>query len=106
VRLHNKHKETPFKAHVGLKVSMDETYKISELSKTAMRLYLFIREYSFRTDGKVVFDFAVAKALCNFKQDKSVYNALNELIRKDIIACSEDSIEYYYNPRYIGNEKE
>jgi hypothetical protein len=106
VRLHKKHIENPFKEHVGLKLGMNETHKISELSKTAVKLYLFIREYSFRSGGCVIFDFSMAKALCGFKQDKSIYNALNELVRKDILASSEDPIEYYFNPRYISNEKE
>lgn len=87
-------------------LQMEETYKISKLSKTAMKLYLFIREYSFRTEGCIVFDFAMAKGLCEFKQNKSVYNALNELVEQDILASSKDSIEFFYNPRFIANEKE
>ena len=106
VRLKKKHTTNPFKAHAGLQLQMEETYKISELSKTAMKLYLHIREYSFRTNGCIVFDFAVAKGLCGFKQNKSVYNALSELIEQDIIAGTEDSVEFYYNPRFISNEKE
>jgi len=106
MRLHKHYKENPFKDEVGLRLGMEETITISELSKTAMKLYLFIREYSFRTKGYIVFDFAMAKGLCGFKQNKSVYNALNELIDKEIIADSKDSLEYYYNPRFINNEKE
>lgn len=105
VRLHNKHKESPFDKG-ELKVNIDETYTLSELSKTAMKLYLFVREYAFRTEGRIIFDFNMAKGLCGFKQDKSVYNALNELIAKDIVAASEDSLKYYYNPKFIGKEKE
>ena len=106
MRLYKKHTDNPFKEHVNLKLPIDETYILSELSKTAFKLYLFVREYSFRNEGFIIFDFALAKAICKFKQDKSVYNALSELVSKEILASSKDSIEYYYNPRYIGNEKE
>jgi hypothetical protein len=100
-----KHKTNPF-SEGELKLEMEATRTIGELSKTATRLYLFVREYSFRTKGYVVLDFSMAKSLCGFKQNKSVYNALNELIEQGILAKTEDSIEFYYNPKFIANEKE
>jgi len=102
---HKQHTENPFEQG-GLKLQMKETNTISELSKTAMKLYLFIREYSFRTKGYIVIDFDMAKGLCGFKQSKSIYNALNELVRHDILAASKDSLEFYYNPKFINPEKE
>jgi hypothetical protein len=105
VRLHKKHTENPFQEG-ELNIKMEEAYIIKGLSKTAMKLYMFLREHAFRTNGRVIFDFAMAKGICNFKQDKSVYNALGELINNDIIAGSDDSIEYYYNPNFMSNQKE
>ena len=105
MRNHKKHTETPFDGG-SLKLSMNETYEISKLSKTALKLYLFIREYSFRTNGVIFFDKNMAKGVCGFKQNKSVYNALNELVSLDIIAGMNDPNEFYYNPEFIGNEKE
>jgi len=100
-----KHKVNPFKED-ELKLEMEATRAIGELSKTAIKLYLFVREYSFRTKGYVILDFSMAKSVCGFKQNKSVYNALNELIEQDILAKTEDSVEFYYNPKFIANEKE
>jgi len=100
------HTESPFKGHVGLKLQMEETHKIATLSKTGMKLYLFVREYSFRTKGYILFDFAMAKGICDFKQNKSVYNAINELVEADILARTKDAVEFYYNPRFISHEKE
>ena len=48
----------------------------------------------------------MAKGVCGFKQNKSVYNALNELVSLGIIAGMDDPNEFYYNPEFIGNEKE
>jgi hypothetical protein len=106
MRLHRQYKENPFKKEVELKLKMEETRKISELSKTAMRVYLFIREYSFRTKGCILFDISMAKDICGFRQNKSIYNALNELVSADILAGTKDSVEFYYNPKFINNEKE
>jgi len=104
--IHPKNSKNIFKSDSELAIGMKEAVSIGELSKTAIRLYLFIREYAFRTNGHVVIDFDLAKQLCGYKQNKSVYNALNELISNNILAKSQDSIEFYYNPKFISHEKE
>jgi len=105
MRNHKQHVDNPFKNN-GLMVGIEEAHKIGELSKTAVKLYLHIREYSFRTKGYLLFDFSMAKELCGFKQNKSVYNALNELVDANILAGMKDSCEFYYNPKFINHERE
>jgi len=106
MRLKKQYETNPFKDG-ELKMGIEETYIIGELSKTAMKLYLFIREYSFRMKGgSIIFDISTAKNVCSFKQNKSVYNALNELINSNIIAGTKDSDTFYYNPKFINHEKE
>ena len=103
--IHPKHSKNIFEDCV-LAIGMDEAIAIGELSKTAIRLYLFLREHAFRTKGHLIVDFELAKQLCQYKQNKSVYNALNELVSNNILAKSKDSIEFYYNPKFINHEKE
>jgi len=104
MRNHKIHTNTPFSG--GLEVTIDNARVITGLSKTASRLYMFIRESSVRNNGIIIFNFKAAKSTCGFKQDKSVYNALSELINKDILAGREESDEFYYNPKFINNKKE
>jgi hypothetical protein len=103
--IHKKHSENIFKDCV-LSIGMNEAVSIGGLSKTSIRLYLFLREHAFRTNGYLIIDFELAKQLCQYKQNKSVYNALNELVSNNILAKSKDSIEFYYNPKFISHEKE
>ena len=91
---------------MGLVVGMDTAIVLSELSKTSFAIYLSIREYSVRIDGKIILNIKDIKEYAGFSQKKSVYNGVSELIAKNILACSEEWDEFYYNPKYIGPEKE
>jgi hypothetical protein len=106
MRYHKKHIVSPYSDLDKLELSIDGLKIVSELSKTALKLYVFIREESIKVDKIVYFDRKKAKYSCEFKQDKSVYNALSELINVDILAGRSEYDEFYYNPKFITNEKE
>ena len=114
---HKEHTETPFEPldenfnviefkDIQLEVNSDSLEVISKLSKTAMKLYKYIRVDGFREDKFILIDINEAKSHCEFKQNKSVYNALSELINVEILAGRKSSSEFYYNPKYIGHKKD
>lgn len=105
MRNHIKYSENPYK-YADLMLGIDETKVLSELSKTSLRLYLYIRERSVRVKDVLYFEIKESKKYCNFKQDKSVYNALSELINNNILAGREKHDEFYFNPKFINEEKE
>lgn len=107
MRYHKKHVVCPYK-DCDVVLDIECTKILAEMSRTALKLYLYIRDYSNRIndEGIILFDFIEAKELCGFKQDKSVYNALSELINKDVLAGREKHDEFYYNPKFINYKKE
>jgi hypothetical protein len=106
MRNHKEHEISPFNSEDDLAITLEDAEILSKLSKTAFKLFLFIKENSFREDGTIFFDKPEAKRICGFKQDKSVYNGLNELVDLEILAGMKDSKEFYYNPKYINSENE
>ena len=105
MRYHKKHDENPYKES-DLMLGINETKVLFELSKTSIRLYLYIRERSVRVKDILYFEIKESKKYCNFKQDKSVYNALSELINNNILAGREKHDEFYFNYKFINKEKE
>jgi len=107
MRYHKNHTTSPYKDS-ELLLEINATKTLSEISKTAFKLYLYIRDNSLRVknEGVILFDFTEAKEMCTFKQDKSIYNALSELINKDILAGRKEHDEFYYNPKFINYKKE
>jgi hypothetical protein len=105
MRYHKEHNTNPFdKSEVLIPIGIFN--KISELSKTSLKVYKYIRTRAFKEDGILYFDIKDAKDYCGFKENKSIYNAMSELINSDILAGRKDANEYYFNPKYIKNEKE
>jgi hypothetical protein len=101
----NKYNDNPFE-YAGLQVTFEVLLTLIGLSATSLKLFIYIRGYSFKDEGIVYLDKQAAKEHCEFKQDKSVYNALSELADAKILARSRESFEYYYNPKFITNQKE
>jgi hypothetical protein len=117
MRNHKIHTETPFTfldenfndvefEKIQLEVTINSLDKISTLSKTAIKLYKHLRMDAFREDKILYFDIKEAKEYCEFKQDKSIYNALKELVKAGILAGRKNPSEFYYNPKYICHKKE
>jgi len=94
------HDNNPFDEDV-LNVPFEYVRVISELSKTASKVLLYIIETSYKEDGIIYFDMKNAKFELEFKENKSIYNGLSELVNVDILAGRKDSSEFYYNPIYI-----
>lgn len=106
MRNHKKHSQSPFSKYEELQLKIEVAKIISELSKTSLKVLVYIKENAFRDDNLILIDKQDLKSYCGFKQDKSVYNALSELINHGIIASSNDVWEYYYNYEFISEIKE
>lgn len=102
MRYHKKHEDNPFNKDSHLMIRIKDVTLLSKMSKTALRLYLYIREYTYVDEELIIFNKTEAKKVCGFKQDKSIYNALSELIDLEILAGTKDPFEFYYNPKYIA----
>jgi len=105
MKYHLEHTENPY-ISAELEITFDALDKITELSKTASKVYKYIRGRSYKEDGIVYFDIEDAMNHCDFKGEKSIYNALSELINSDILAGRKSSHEYYFNPKFINDKKE
>lgn len=105
MRNHKIHTESPF-LDGGLILDIDTLRLVASLSKTAFKLFIYIKEASYREGGVIYFDKYEAKSYCGFKQDKSIYNALNELVNIYVLAGKKEPNEFFYNPIYIKNSKE
>ena len=100
MKYNKQHEENPFEDS-ELIISDEAVEKLSELSKTAFRLYNYINSFSYRNKGIIYFDKDDAKVELEFSQMKSIYNGLNELVAQEILAGRKDSTEFYFNPKYI-----
>ena len=105
MRNKKEHTKNPFDDS-ELKVSYDCFIRISKLSKTSIKVFMYIREDCFKRDGVLYFDKKAAKESCEFKEYKSIYNALSQLIDLGILAGKQNSDEFYYNPKFINEKKE
>lgn len=105
MKYHKEHTDNPF-GNLKLEITNNVLNTINNLSKTALKIYCYINVYSYREDGIVYFDIKEAKEICGFKGNKSIYNALSELINSDILAGRKNANEYYFNPKYINKQKE
>ena len=100
-----KYDDSPFKDR-ELEISFSMLFSLIGLSSTSLKLYLYIRGMSFRDNGIIYVDKKEAKQQCGFKQDKSFYNGITELVDSKILARTRTSFEYHYNPKFIEKEKE
>jgi len=100
-----KYDNNPFKDS-ELEITYENVEWMMRLNITALKMYLYIRGHSYRESGVVYFDKEASKVYCEFKQDKSVYNALYELIELGILARTRESFEFYFNPKFMDKEKE
>jgi len=100
-----KYNDNPF-VWTELRVAFEVLFTLIDLSSTSLKLYLYIRGQSYKDDGIVYVDKAEAKRMCDFKQDKSFYNGITELVEAKLLARTRESFEYYYNPKFINEEKE
>jgi len=86
-----------------IEITQEALELVSELSKTGLRLYNYMYQCSLRKNGILYFDNKEAKFELSFKENKSIYNGINELLNKGIIARRKSNEEFYYNPKYINN---
>ena len=101
---HKIHEENPFE-RIECEISVGVLNKISELSKTSLRIYKYINEYAHRQDGFIFIDKKELKFELEFRENKSIYNGLSELLSKDILAADTEKDRFYYNPKYIAHGK-
>lgn len=99
---HKKHSSNPFE-YCKSGINCEVLDVISELSKTAMRIYVYLYKHSFKQDGIVYLDRKEIKFELGFRENKSIYNGLSELLHKEIIASCTEKDEYYYNNKFINN---
>lgn len=99
---HKVNNENPFDKEIECEISLDILSVISELSKTSLRMYVYLAKYSYKRDGVVFIDKKELKFELGFKENKSIYNGLSELLNRDILAASNDKDVYFYNPQYIA----
>jgi hypothetical protein len=104
MRNKKKHTNNPFD-DIKLEVTFEALLLISELSKTAMKVFVYIAGESYKENGIVYLDRKELKNFYGFKEDKSIYNGLVELIHRDILASTEQCNEFYYNPMFIDNRQ-
>ena len=97
MRNNKKHEINPFD-NVDCEVSTDV---LDVLSKTALKVFCYIADVSFREKDILYLDKKELKHFFRFKENKSIYNGLNELIKHDIIACTKVIDEFYYNKKFI-----
>ncbi len=96
------HDDNPFDFN-KLEITKEALELVSDLSKTGLRMYNYIYHFSYRKDGILYFDKKEAKFELNFRESKSIYNGINELLNKGILARRKSNEEFYYNPKYINN---
>lgn len=99
------HTESPY-PESRTKFGIEEYHLFNSLSRTAMKTLLYIAEHCVRDGRRILFDKEDAKFEIGFRENKSIYTALTELITKDILAGCKCSDEFYYNPIFINKEKQ
>lgn len=102
MRNYNVHDSNPFELE-EIEITQEALELVSELSKTGLRLYNYMYQFSLRKNGILYFDKKEAKFQLSFRESKSIYNGINELLNKGIIARRKSNEEFYYNPKYINN---
>lgn len=100
MRNNKKHEINPFE-EVDCEVSTDVLSVLCELSKTALKVFCYIANVSYCENDILYLDKKELKEFFRFKENKSIYNGLNELIKHDIIACTKVMDEFYYNKKFI-----
>lgn len=105
MRNYKEHNANPYKANANVEISMEVLINIADLNKTGLRLYSWIRENVYRDEERVYIDVMECYKGLRFKERKSVYEGLNDMLKVGIIAKTTIKGEFYYSNKYFGLEK-
>lgn len=74
---------------------------LESLSPTGLKLYIYIRENCF-CDNEIVFIFIdEIHSGIGYKERKSIYNGINELLKLDMISKTKEKGAYFYNKGFF-----
>jgi len=100
VRTNKQHIDNPYKDS-NLLIDDDALDVLKELSPTGLKIYIHIRENCF-CDNEFIFIFIdEIHSAIGYKEIKSVYNGLNELLKLDILSRTKEKGAFYYNKGFF-----
>ncbi len=86
-----------------VKLFVNEIQSLFGLSKTGIKTFGFLLNCLKINDDRVYMSYKDLMEYCDFKQLKSVYNGLSELVANKIIAMSTDPYLFFINPNLVFN---
>lgn len=88
-----------------LEIGISGLDMLKGISPTGLKIYVYLREYVFR-DSELIFIYIedIQKGL-KYKEPKSVYNGVNELLSFNVISKSKEKSAFYYNKMFFEQKK-
>lgn len=100
VRTNKQHINNPYNDREIL-INDEALEVLGSLSPTGLKIYIYIRENCF-CDNEIIFIFIdEVHNGTGYRERKSIYNGINELLSLDMISKTKEKGAYYYNKGFF-----
>ena len=89
------------KTFEGTFIKFYQTEFIASLNTYALKIFVYITKVIGINDNKVTLDIPTVSVRCSIDEPRKIYDGLQELISKNVIAKHRNDNEYYVNPACI-----
>jgi hypothetical protein len=86
-----------------IKVFINNINVLFDLNKEGQEVFKYISSKLEKDKDYIYFSLRDCKEYTKYKENKSIYNGINNLIKHGIIAKTEENFKYWINPNIIFN---